>query len=493
MNPILSVFIPAGNSEDLKQVVQEFSTCGLQNQVFLLDDGNESLRELPEGTETIPINSLFSTDTIKKISLHAKGDYIVMYTKRLQLKLGAFALQRMVQVAEYTGSGMIYADYYAIKDGNIQANPVIEYQDGSLRDDFNFGSLILFETAAFIESCSRMKEVFSFAGVYDHRLKLSQKYGMFHIPEFLYTIIESDNRKSGEKLFDYVDPKNRQVQIEMEQACTAHLKEASAWLEPRFRKIHFNEGHFNYEASVIIPVKNRAKTIGDALNSVLIQKTGFAFNLIVVDNHSTDGTTQLIKSIAEKDPRVIHIMPVRHDLGIGGCWNEAVFHPSCGKFAIQLDSDDLYLDNQVLSRIVSTFYEQNCAMLVGSYRMVNFQLEEIPPGIIDHKEWTPDNGRNNALRINGLGAPRAFYTPVLRTIRVPNVSYGEDYALGLTISRYYQIGRIFDPLYLCRRWEENSDASLDVVKMNTHNFYKDKIRTIELMARKQYVKKGQAV
>jgi glycosyltransferase involved in cell wall biosynthesis len=224
-----------------------------------------------------------------------------------------------------------------------------------------------------------------------------------------------------------------------------------------------------------------------------MQKTGFAFNLIVVDNHSTDGTSQMIKSFAEKDQRVIHVIPDRNDLGIGGCWNEAVFHPTCGKFAVQLDSDDLYLDDQVLSRIVSTFYEQNCAMLVGSYRMVNFQLEEIPPGLIDHKEWTPDNGRNNALRINGLGAPRAFYTPVLRMIRVPNVSYGEDYALGLNISRYYQIGRIFEPLYLCRRWEENSDASLGVVKMNIHNFYKDKIRTIELKARQQYVQEGQEV
>jgi glycosyltransferase involved in cell wall biosynthesis len=273
----------------------------------------------------------------------------------------------------------------------------------------------------------------------------------------------------------------------MENACTSHLKEIGGWLEPSFHKIRFDEIIFENEVTVIIPVKNRVKTIADAIQSVLIQKTDFPFNLIVVDNHSIDGTTEIIRAIALKDKRVIHVIPSRKDLGIGGCWNEAVFHKLCGKFAVQLDSDDLYIDDQVLSKIVQAFYDQNCAMLVGTYRMVNFKLEEIPPGIIDHREWTPENGRNNALRINGLGAPRAFYTPIIRSIRVPNVSYGEDYALGLNISRFYQIGRIYEPLYLCRRWEENSDAALDVFKMNAHNFYKDKIRTIELKARQLYV------
>jgi glycosyltransferase involved in cell wall biosynthesis len=205
----------------------------------------------------------------------------------------------------------------------------------------------------------------------------------------------------------------------------------------------------------------------------------------VIDNHSTDGTTEMTSKFTETDDRVVHIIPERNDLGIGGCWNEGIFHEKCGKFAIQLDSDDLYIDNNVISRVVETFYGQKCAMVVGSYKMVNFNLEELPPGLIDHKEWTPGNGRNNALRINGLGAPRAFYTPVIRRIRVPNVSYGEDYAVGLAISRHYQIGRIYEPLYLCRRWEGNTDAALDINRANANNLYKDRLRTIELLARKQ--------
>jgi glycosyltransferase involved in cell wall biosynthesis len=303
----------------------------------------------------------------------------------------------------------------------------------------------------------------------------------------LYTEVESDTRKSGEKQFDYVDPRNRAVQIELENACTCHLKDVKAWLKPEFRKISFDAGNFEYEASVIIPVRNRVMTISDAISSVLSQHTSFKFNLIVIDNYSTDGTSEIIKSFAGKDKRVIHIIPERKDLGIGGCWNEGVFSDKCGKFAIQLDSDDLYIDGNVITRIVECFYNQQCAMVVGSYKMVNFNLEDIPPGLIDHKEWTPDNGRNNALRINGLGAPRAFYTPVLRSIRIPNVSYGEDYAAGLAISRNYQIGRILEPLYLCRRWDENSDAAIDVNQSNTYNFYKDKVRTIELLARRQFV------
>ncbi|MFO8001931.1 MAG: glycosyltransferase family A protein, partial [Marinilabilia sp.] len=314
-------------------------------------------------------------------------------------------------------------------------------------------------------------------------LKISQNYRLFRLPEFLYTEMETDTRRSGEKIFDYVDPKNREVQVEMENACTTHLKDIGGWLEPSFKKVAFDEQEFPVEASVIVPVRNRAKTIEDAVRSVFEQKTSFSFNLIVVDNHSDDGTTDLLKKLAEEDNRLVHLVPARTDLGIGGCWNMAIMHELCGKFAVQLDSDDLYAGNDTLQTVVDAFYEQNCAMVIGSYQMVNFKLEEIPPGIIDHKEWTPENGRNNALRINGLGAPRAFYTPVLRRIRIPNVSYGEDYAVGLTISRDYQIGRIYKPVYMCRRWEDNSDASLDVVKMNNHNFYKDRVRTMELWAR----------
>jgi glycosyltransferase involved in cell wall biosynthesis len=313
---------------------------------------------------------------------------------------------------------------------------------------------------------------------------VSQIADLVHVNEFLYTEFEEDNRESGKKIFDYVDPKNRQVQIEMEKACTQHLKDVGAYLEPIFNPIEFNMDEFEYEASVIIPVRNRIKTIKDAIASVLRQKTVFKFNLIVVDNHSTDGTTEAIEEF-NNDSRLIHLIPNRNDLGIGGCWNLGIHHPQCGKFTIQLDSDDIYSGEDTLQKIVNAFYEQNCAMVVGTYQMTNFDLEMIPPGIIDHREWTPENGRNNALRINGLGAPRAFYTPILREIKLPNTSYGEDYAVGLRISRNYQIGRIYDILYLCRRWEDNSDASLDIVKMNGHNLYKDRIRTWELQARKK--------
>jgi glycosyltransferase involved in cell wall biosynthesis len=327
-----------------------------------------------------------------------------------------------------------------------------------------------------------MDQDYTYAGLYDLRLKISQNHPVVRIPELLYTEVETDTRQTGEKQFDYVDPRNRAVQVEMERACPHHLRSIGGWLAPRFNDVKFDEGAFKYDASVVIPVRNRVKTIGDAINSVLSQKTKYKFNLIIVDNYSTDGTTDIIRSFAS-DGRVVHIIPDRKDLGIGGCWNEAIFSKECGRFAIQLDSDDLYIDDSVITRVVDAFHEQQCAMVVGSYRMVNFDLDEIPPGLIDHREWTPDNGRNNALRINGLGAPRAFYTPVLREIRVPNVSYGEDYAVGLAISRRYRIGRIYEPLYLCRRWDENSDAVLDVVKANAHNLYKDRIRTIELLAR----------
>ena len=430
-------------------------------------------------------DSVTSGAVLKKLAGSASTDFIMVYTKRFALDPGKFGIERMVQVCEQTGAGMVYSDYYENREGRLAPHPVIDYQEGSLRDDFNFGSLILYRTSAFRKACNGMADEYKYAGLYDLRLRISREYPVIHIPEFLYTETETDIRKSGEKQFDYVDPRNREVQIEMEKACTDHLKAVGAWLKPDFKKIAFDSGGFDFEASVIIPVKNRVNTIGDAIRSVLTQEAEFRYNLIVVDNFSTDGTTEIIHSFAEKDRRVIHVIPTRKDLGIGGCWNEGIFHKDCGKFAVQLDSDDLYIDNKVLSRIVEAFYNQNCAMVIGTYKMVNFKLEEIPPGIIDHKEWTPDNGRNNAMRINGLGAPRAFYTPVLREIRVPNVSYGEDYAVGLAISRYFRIGRIYEPLYLCRRWDENSDASLDVNKMNTYNYYKDKIRTFELIARKK--------
>jgi hypothetical protein len=422
---------------------------------------------------------------MRKIALKADSDYIFLYTKSFSLRPGPWAIERMVQAAADVYAGLVYSDYYALRDGLLMPNPVIDYQHGSLRDDFNFGSCLLFRTDYFKDSVAQISEDYQFAGLYDIRLKVSQTHHILRLPEYLYTEVETDLRKSGEKQFDYVDPRNREVQIEMEKACTRHLKDIGGWLKPTFREINLNDDVFPVEASVIIPVRNRARTIEDAIRSVLSQSPGFPFNLIIVDNHSSDGTSEILKRIAKDDSRLIQIIPERQDLGIGGCWTTAVMDPRCGRFAIQLDSDDLYTDSQVIGKIVETFYSENCAMVVGSYQMVNFKLEEIPPGLIDHREWTPENGRNNALRINGLGAPRAFFTPILRKIKIPNVSYGEDYAVGLRISREYRIGRIYEPLYLCRRWDENSDAELSVERINQHNLYKDRIRTLELYARQE--------
>ena len=483
MEKKITCFVPFSGRESIEFTTASLRNSGVVEDIFVLTNGDVTY-DYP-GVKFLVSPGFSSTASVKMISDTAKSDFILIYTKEFRLDTGKFALKRMMQVCEDTGAGMVYSDYYENKKDRLSPNPVIDYQVGSLRDDFNFGSVILYRASAFREACRRMETSFLFAGLYDLRLKVSQNHMLVHIPEMLYTEVETDIRKTGEKQFDYVDPRNRAVQIEMEMACAEHLKDVRVWLEPSFRKISFEEGGFEYEASVIIPVKNRVKTVGDAIKSVLIQETEFRFNVIVVDNYSTDGTTDIINAFARTDKRVVHVIPERKDLGIGGCWNEGVFHDQCGKFAIQLDSDDLYIDNSVIARVVKAFYSQQCAMVVGSYKMVNFNLEDIPPGLIDHKEWTPENGRNNALRINGLGAPRAFFTPVLRSIRVPNVSYGEDYAVGLAISRHYQIGRILDPLYLCRRWEENSDASLDVIKTNAHNLYKDKIRTIEFLARRQ--------
>lgn len=408
--------------------------------------------------------------------------YILLYTKTNTLVPGYFALERLVRLAEDSGAGMLYSDYYTVVDGVQKNAPVIDYQAGSLRDDFNFGSLLFFRTADFRIAAEGIDRDYKAAGLYDLRLRLSRIAPIVHVNEYLYQDVTTDNRRSGEKIFDYVDPKNRSVQIEMEEACTAHLKAVDGYLAPEFEPVEFGEDKFEFEASVVIPVRNRVRTIRDALRSALNQQTDFPFNVIVVDNHSTDGTTEAIEEFAS-DPRLIHIKPERTDLGIGGCWNMAVEHPKCGKFAIQLDSDDVYSGPDTLAKIVKAFYDQNCAMVVGTYMLTDIDCNPIPPGVIDHKEWTPDNGRNNALRINGLGAPRAFYTPMLRKIHVPNTSYGEDYALGLAFSRHHQIGRIYDVLYFCRRWEDNSDAALDTAKMNANNLYKDRIRTWELQAR----------
>ena len=442
-------------------------------------------------------------DTLRWIASKASAPYLLLYTKYDTLQLGYYALTRMLTIAEDSNALMLYADHYiALPQRGSREGALIDYQIGSVRDDFQMGSVLLIRTSALKEYIEQAKEVsYRFAALYDFRLFVSRKMLPVHADEFLYTEIEQDTRLSGQKQFDYVDPRNRDRQIEMEQACTAHLKAIGAYLAPEtFQDIDFSEGEFAVEASVIIPVRNRERTIEDAIRSALEQETSFSFNVIVIDNHSTDGTTEKIRQIAKSLPlggdgegSLVHIIPERNDLGIGGCWNTAVHHPQVGRFVVQLDSDDLYSSPQTLQQMVDAFREQQAAMVIGSYRMCDFQLNTLPPGLIDHKEWTPDNGRNNALRINGLGAPRAFYTPVLRKLQIPNTSYGEDYALGLMISRRYHIGRLYHEVYLCRRWEGNSDAALSQDKINKNNTYKDHLRTLEILARQQLNKSREQV
>ncbi|MCC8112948.1 MAG: glycosyltransferase [Bacteroidales bacterium] len=465
---MIKIFLPSEAASDA-QAVERLANQPLVDEVVVLETPSAAMR---------------STETMRDIAA-ASGDsqYVLIYTNGHTLELGYFALERFVSIAQATQAAMLYSDYYAVTEGKQTPSPVIDYQKGSLRDDFNFGSVLMFRTDLLRQAVAEMDADYRAAGLYDLRLRISRLGPVVHINEYLYSDVENDNRKSGEKQFDYVDPRNRASQIEMEQACTAHLKAIGAYLEPKFEEVKFSDEKFPCEASVIIPVRNRARTIRQAVESALGQVANFDYNVIVIDNGSTDGTTEILKEIAATDARLIHIIPTRTDLGIGGCWNMGIEDPRCGKFAVQLDSDDLYSGPDTLQRIVDAFYDQKCGMVVGTYQLTDINCNPIPPGVIDHKEWTPENGRNNALRINGLGAPRAFYTPLLRKIHVPNTSYGEDYALGLAISRKHQIGRIYDVLYNCRRWEDNSDGNLDIVKMNGHNLYKDRLRTWEVEAR----------
>jgi len=482
MKKKITIVLPKGSSDANQITISRLRDNSLVEQILLLGNDSDKLN----ADKIIQITDFQSTDTIKKFSAEINTDYLLLFLSDKSILPGQFMLNRFLQVAENTNAGIVYSDFYEAENGALHPHPVIDYQEGSLRDDFDFGELLFINAQALKSAVNKMKTDFRFAGLYDLRLKISQSYPLFHIQEFLYTVEKKEQIGTEDKHFSYVDPKNRQVQIEMESACTEHLKEVGAYIKPEQKRIEFKDNNeFEYEASVIIPVRNRVRTIGDAIKSVLSQKTNFKFNLIIADNHSTDGTTEVIAQNVKEDSRIIHIIPDRNDLGIGGCWNEAVHHTKCGRFACQLDSDDIYKDENTLQTIVDTFYKEKCAMVIGSYQITDFNLNELPPGLIDHKEWTDENGANNALRINGLGAPRAFYTPILREIKIPNVSYGEDYAVGLAISRDYKIGRIYHSLYLCRRWEGNTDAKLDIGRININNFYKDKLRTIELLARKK--------
>ena len=451
---------------------------------------NDIIKGLPE-CRTVKIPCTDNTETYRYIAAESHTPYTLVCRTKQHVRLGSQALERMTDYLSVPSCGMVYADRYEETEGELRPHPVIDYQAGSVRDDFDFGSLILYRTEALKQAVFEIstESDYAYSASYAVRLALSRRYSLTHIREYLYTETETDTRRSGEKQFDYVDPRNRSVQIERETVFTRYLKKNGAYLPPVEHRIDLNEGDFPCEASVIIPVRNRVRTIDDAIRSVLEQETTFHYNLIIVDNHSTDGTTEAIRRYAG-EKKIVHLIPERTDLGIGGCWDLAIRDARCGRFAVQLDSDDLYSGPDTLQRIMDTFHKEQCAMVIGSYRMTNFNLETLPPGIIDHREWTSENGHNNALRINGLGAPRAFFTPLLREIGVPNVSYGEDYALGLAFSRRYRIGRIYDVVYLCRRWEGNSDAALSIEKVNRNNAYKDSLRTLELAQRRALIAQG---
>jgi len=492
MREKIDLFLPCEYIDDAQNalsVLHEYKT--VQHIHFLVSADFAAHHQVPEGCTFVITDRLESSNTIVSIAENTDADYVMICTRHTTIGWGNNTLERFLRVADDTDAVMVYADHYKMVEGKMEKHPVIDYQSGSLRDDFDFGSLWCIKAQALADYIAQPdREEYQFAALYDLRLYLSRVGEIFHLNEFLYSEAELDTRKSGEKQFDYVNPRNREVQIEMEKACTQHLSKVGALIDTTFyRQPDFGEQDFEYEASVIIPVFNREKTVADAVKSALGQKANFKFNVIVVNNHSTDRTGEILDEL--KADNLIQIVPERTDLGIGGCWNEAINSSFCGKFAVQLDSDDLYSSPKTLQKIVDAFYKQKAAMIIGSYRMCDFDLNTLPPGLIDHKEWTDENGCNNALRINGLGAPRAFFTPLVRQIQFPNTSYGEDYALGLAFSRRYRIGRIYDELYLCRRWGGNSDAALSVEKVNANNLYKDRLRTMELKAR-QHLLQGKA-
>ena len=496
MRQKIDLFLPCEDLDVAQKALLELHDNKTVQHINLLVSADfAASHQVPDGCTFIVVDRLESSNTVSSIAENTDADYVIICTKATPIRWGLYALERFLRTADDTGAVMVYSDHYSVQEGKLEKHPVIDYQAGSLRDDFDFGSLWLVKAQNLLDYAAQQdRQEYQFAGLYDLRLYLSRVGEIFHINEFLYTEDELDTRKSGEKQFDYVNPRNREVQIEMEKACTHHLEKVGALVDTNYyRQPDFDEQEFEYEASVIIPVFNREKTIADAVKSALSQKTNFKFNVIVVNNHSTDRTGEILSEIAhemeerndKQAGRLVQIVPDRNDLGIGGCWNMAINSDHCGKFAVQLDSDDLYSSPKTLQKIVDAFHKQKAAMMIGSYRMCDFDLNTLPPGLIDHKEWTEDNGCNNALRINGLGAPRAFFTPLVRQIQFPNTSYGEDYALGLVFSRRYRIGRIYDELYLCRRWGGNSDAALSIDKVNANNLYKDRLRTMELKARQQ--------
>ncbi|MGQ9651059.1 MAG: glycosyltransferase [Phycisphaerae bacterium] len=485
-----TVVVRAGKCE-LGRLVAPFAKAACVDRVLAL---------VPPGAKTIDGIDAITTDqpdsgsVLRLVIEKLTGDHVLFVDGDNEICLGQYALERMMDVAEQTGAGMVYADHLAHGQSGLTDRPAIDYQFGSIRDDFAFGPLRLVSRKALEDATKRHGPPADvrWSAQYDLRLKLSINHALLRLPEFLYTVVENQSRNHHDDHFAYVDPRNVDVQLEREQVATGHLKRIGAYLEPRFEPVPPPSQRFAVEASVVIPVRNREKTIADAVKSALSQATSFPFNVIIVDNHSTDGTTEILRDLAAGDSRVVHIVPTRTDLGIGGCWNEAVASSRCGRYVVQLDSDDLYNGHDALATMVNELKRGPYAMVVGSYRIVDFDLNELPPGLIDHREWTRDNGRNNVLRVNGFGAPRAFDASLLRRHPLPNVSYGEDYAVGLRFCRRYEVGRVWEPVYLCRRWSGNTDAGLPVVKANQYDTYKDRLRTIEILARQEMNRRAKA-
>src|SRR5262252_5128183 len=491
----LTVAIPYTEDEQFETLARQLIAHQLVEEVLCLrQNAPPSLPpSLLKDVKAVNVDAFFSGPSINSLIEAWRTDYLLLILPGGGVELGARTPERFVQVADDSGAAFVYSDFRqqsgAELPGEVTDHPLIDYQLGSIRDNFDFGSMVLLSREAVVKALrdhGGISPDIRWGGLYDLRLKLSINSTIFRIPEPLYTRVADDLQASGEKIFDYVDPRKRDYQIEMEKIATQHLERIGARLEPGFASPPESREEFPVKASVIIPVRNRVKTIADAARSALSQKTDFPFNVIVVDNHSTDGTTDLLRNLAADNGRLIHITPARTDYGIGGCWNEAVYSPHCGRYAAQLDSDDIYSSENTLARVVEEFDSGKYAMVIGSYTIVDFDLKELPPGLIDHREWTRENGRNNALRINGLGAPRAFDVTVLRQVGLPNVSYGEDYAVALRVSREYEIGRIYDSLYFARRWSDNSDSALPLATMNRYDAYKDRLRTIEILARQRF-------
>lgn len=438
---------------------------------------------------------IFSHETLSQMISEIQTKHLLLLSEAQQISIEPKALERLLEAAESAKAGLVYSDFYDENERGKILHPLNDYQPGSVREDFDFGAMTLFSVSAIWKGLKKYGDIpaVKFAGLYDLRLKISIDHSIYHLKEPLYSVIGNAGAihelPIQEKIFAYVDPRNEAVQKEMEAVFTNYLKKIRAYLPPNFKEVEQAATSFPVEASIVIPARNRRETLAEAVKSALSQETDFPFNVIVVDNHSTDGTTAILSDLARQYSRLKYIIPVRTDLGIGGCWNDALRHEACGRCAVQLDSDDLYSSSRTLQKMVDMLRQGKYAMVIGSYTLVDFRLEEIPPGLINHGEWTDENGHNNALRINGLGAPRAFNTNLMRKIGFLNVSYGEDYAAALRICREYRIGRIYESLYLCRRWSGNSDATLSIEETNRNDAFKDKIRTEEIFARKEIAKR----